>query len=378
MLLALALLLALPPQGITGCRKCDKTGTIPCENHTDEIHELEQDVLFCSVAAACESCSGALLVDCPRCEGGPTSERIAARPALVAEWMQPTPVEAFLERSVPRFETERFELIIETGTRRNGRKKVDEHTLGHWIARDLQKTTALVEEHYDAGSEDYDTKMRMWIWQDPKVHQSVMVEFLHTSSTGDFAILGRNPMFAVWTESPQFDTAPKIRSLFVHHAGHLLTSNMLVPLWVGDIGGGWLDGAVGHWYEYAAFERTTNYCIEEATVLTSFGKNGEWRAAIRKQLSKVDERQLPRLITMLVGAMSAGDQALCWSFYDYLVATHRDAMRTILGDLKRKRPTREIFAEHLELSVFEAEAAWREWVTKVYPTQGDKPRSASR
>ena len=164
MLLALALAATLIPQGITGCGKCHKTGTIPCKGHTELEHAFEKDVLFCSVAASCELCKGAMFLDCPRCESGPTSEAVAAAPARIADWMKRTEVEEHLDRSVPRIETERFQLIIDTGIRRSGRKKkVDSHTLAHWIARDVEKVAGLVAEHYDAKPDDYDAKMRMWV-----------------------------------------------------------------------------------------------------------------------------------------------------------------------------------------------------------------------
>ena len=122
-----------------------------------------------------------------------------------------------------------------------------------------------------------------------------MTEFLHSTSTGDFKMLGLNPAFSAWTEPPNLDEVPEVRSLFAHNAPHLLLSDFVRPLWVGDMGGGWLDAGAGHWYEYELFERTTHYCIEEATAPGGYEK-GRWRAPVRKRLERETEPQLPRLL----------------------------------------------------------------------------------
>ena len=57
--------------------------------------------------------------------------------------------------------------------------------------------------------QDYRAKMRMWLWSDVATHQKAQAEFLGTITTGDFKMLGRDPVFSVWTEPPHFDTVPK-------------------------------------------------------------------------------------------------------------------------------------------------------------------------
>ena len=60
----------LSPQD-EGCKRCDHRGVVACPRHDGEMRAHEAHVLFCSVAAACADCGGALVVDCERCEGGP-------------------------------------------------------------------------------------------------------------------------------------------------------------------------------------------------------------------------------------------------------------------------------------------------------------------
>ena len=373
-MIALFVIAALAPLALwdgDGCRRCDYRGMVRCSAHP----EYEGGVLFCSVATACTACGGSLLVDCPHCEGGPDTAAAAARLDVIAKWAPTGKLDEVLGRTLPRIETERFNLVIETGELKEGKKKVDQHQIAHHVANDVQAVEKLMEPHFQVRAGDYRSRMRMWIWQNPKDHALAMEKFLGSTATGDFKILGMNPVFSVWIEKPHFDEVPEVRSLFAHNAAHMLLSNLHEPEWVGDIGGGWFDAAVGHWYEYAVFGRTVNYCIEEATLSENYF-NGQWRAAIRKRLEMEKEPFLPTLIAKNTGGMRQSEHALCWSFYDFLVANHPAALRPIAEDLKKKRPTREIFHERLGMDVLAAEAAWRAWVPTVYPIKGDEPKKS--
>jgi hypothetical protein len=369
----LVLALVVPQGADKGCLRCDHHGMEACENHI----ELERAGVLCSIAAACELCGGSLLVDCRYCTGGPDTAVDLEKRAAILAWLEETPLEKHFGRDLPRVETEHFELVIDTGELREGKKKVDAHTLSHRVADDVERVAELMAEHLQVKQGDYHSKMRMWIWKSVEDHGTAMAKFLGSTGTGDFKILGGKPVFSVWTEKPHFDEVPEVRSLFAHNAAHMLLSDVIHPMWFGDVGGGWFDAAVGHWYEYAIFERTSNYCIEEATLSGNYA-NGLWRAAIRSRLRKETEPLLPGLLAQNIGAMRQSDQALCWSFYDFLVAEHPQALRPIVADLKKRRPAREIFTERLGMSVIEADAAWREWVPTVYPTKGDEPKQPKK
>lgn len=359
-----------------GCLRCDHKGVVPCKEHAAEWIERERRVSRCSVAAQCEACGGTTWIDCKHCKSGPDSRSTEEDRRVLQGWLELTALEKHVGRPLPRVETEHHQLVVDTGTLRDGRKKIDQHLLIHQVADGVMEVERRLREHYEVGPRDYRAKMRMWIFKDREDHIKAMQRFLQSGAAGDFKMLGRSPVFSVSIEPPLFDSAPEVRSLFVHNSAHMLISNMHKSHWFGDTGGGWLDAGAGHWYEYAIYGDTQNYCIEEATVEENY-ENGTWRAPVRRRLKKEQEPFLPELIQLPTGAMSQSQQALCWSFYDYLVAEHPDALRPILEDLKVKKEVRAIFKERLGLSVLDADQAWRAWVQEVYPTRGDQPRGAT-
>ena len=363
--------LLLPAQD-GGCRRCEHRGVVTCKKHDKEILEYEKRVLFCSEVAACSDCGGSLVIDCKHCEGGPDNAGMDARRAACQAWLRKDPLGGHLGRHVRHCDTEHFQLVVEAGTLKDGRKKVDPHVLMHRVADDCEHVAARINAHYGIGRKDYPDAMRMWIWSRSDDHSSVMQEFLHSSSTGDFKMLGKEPVFSVWTEPGMFSTVPAVRSLFTHNAGHMLLSNVFGQLWVGDLGGGWFDAGAGHWYEYDRFQRSVQYCIEEATAESSYHQ-GVWRAPIRKWLDREKEPVLPRLMPKNTGAMEVTEQALCWSFYDYLLARHPQKLRPVLEGLKAGKSGNKALEDALGVNVLGLERDWRAYVAKVYPKKGDEP-----
>lgn len=370
----------LPPQ--ESCPNCLHQGVLPCKQHIEVSREDEEPtaenlLVYCAWAAACPECNGTLVVDCPRCARGDKTKEVEERRSVIRSWVENNPLEKTLGRPVNRLDTRRFALAIDVESLPSddkNKKRMSGHLLAHQLARDLEHVSAKVAEHYAMTEPDYRAKMRMWLWSTLEDHHKAQEKFQGTITGGDFKMLGRDPVFSVWTERPNFDTVPKVRALFAHNAAHMLLSNAYQPNWVGDIGGGWLDAGIGHWYEYELFGKTVNYCLEEATLNENY-EGGQWRAAVRRRLEREKDPFLPGLLPKRTGAMSAAEHALCWSFYDYLLVAQPGKVKSILIDLKQKKPAREVLAAQLGMDLFATEAAWREWVKDSYPLQGDAARA---
>jgi hypothetical protein len=392
LLATLALLLSLSPAVLSparlplaaqeSCPNCLHRGVLACKQHVEVPREEEEPssenpILYCSWAAACAECEGTLWIDCPRCPRGERTKEVEERRRVIRSWLENSSLERALGRAVPRLETPRFAFAVDVAElpgEDKAKKKASGHQLAHQLARDEEHVAARVAEHYAMTDQDYRAKMRMWLWSSLETHQKAQEHFQGTLTTGDFKLLGRDPVFSVWTEPTNFDTVPKVRALFAHNAAHMLLSNAFQPNWVGDIGGGWLDAGLGHWYEYELFGLTVNYCMEEATLLVDY-EGGRWRAPVRRRLEREKERLLPGLLPKRTGALSTAEHALCWSFYDFLLAAHPGAARKLMIDLKQKKPARESLAQHLGMDLFALEDAWRAWASESYPLKGDAAKT---
>jgi len=376
-MLSIALLIALSSApaaaDLDGCRRCDFRGVTDCPQHDDELRELERTV-YCSVAAACADCGGSLALDCEHCGGGPENAPMEARRAELAAWASVKhPLEVELDFDLIRVEDDRFELVGSIRKLKRGKQTVDGHTYFHHLARDCARTAALIAEHYQVkAAEDYFGRMRLWVWQSREDHERVMAEHLHSGSTGDYKLLGKDPIFSACSSDPIFgNDYDAMLSLGVHNAAHMLTSNLFEEVWIGLDGAGWFDVGLAHWYEEQVIGRQRNYCVDEAHGRWKWG-DPLWRAKTRKYLGKEKDRQITQLVGMQTGEVPDWGHAMSWSFYDWMVATKPEALRPILIGLKQRTPARELIRDHLGMDMFRAEDAWRTWVIDTYPRK-EKP-----
>ena len=355
---------------LEGCRRCDFTGVVACNKHPKELGAMEHEVEFCTVAAQCKTCQGALFTACAKCDGGPQTELMVARRASIAEWFgRPHDLENFLEKSLLRIETPHLRLAGDVKELREGKKGVSGHLFMHHVARDGELVAKKIAEHFQVKPKDYRSPMRLWFWNEAATHRKVMLHFLGSGSAGDFKWLGKHPRFSAHCGDNTFKfDASSLHSLGVHNVGHMLISNLFVEMWIGDMQGGWFDSGSAHWYEEFVFKRVQNHCIDEIVHALDYHK-GIWRSALRDKMSKEDEAVavLPSLLRKLTGTMMPVEHAQAWSFYDWLVHNHTDTLAPILKGLKRNIPERELFPKYLDMNLRQAEVAWRLWVQETYP-----------
>ncbi len=376
---AVLFLAASPPspaqEAPSGCRHCDHRGVLDCRRHPKDLVEYEREVRFCSVAAACPDCGGSLLVDCPRCEGGPESALLKRRRAEIAAWRaRRLPVEERLGRSLLRGETEDFALIVDVPSLRLGKHAIDGHHFLHRVLHDLRGTATRFHEHFQATRADQCGIERLWFWGRQRDHATAMLEFLSSGAGGDFKMLGKQPLFSVWTGDPVFgNDGERLRRLAVHNGAHMLMSNLYRELWIGDLRGGWFDAGAAHWYEAAVFGRSLNSCIDEA-VRTPNYHDGHWRSALYELFRKKGQGPvLPELCNQLSGTLSDRQHALAWSLYDWLVEVHPDTLPAFLHGFQARKHSRELFRDLLHMDMHQTESAWRAWLATAY-----RPRPGSR
>ena len=310
---------------------------------------------------------------------GPTPPLIWSGRAAILAWLEETPLEAHFGRDLPRIETERYQLVIDTGEVREGRKKkVDAHTLSHLVADDVERVAELMAGHFEVKEGDYHSKMRMWMWKGPEDHATAMAKFLGSTGTGDFKILGRMPVFSVWKERPLFDEVPEVRSLFAHNRR--------------------AHAALGHAPFHVVRRRRRGLVRRRSGPLVRVHDlRAHQQLLHRRSHPERELRQRPMASCNSESTEEGARAPAAWTveaehgrhaavrpgpvlvlLLTTLVAEHPQTLRPILEDLKKRRPAREIFTERLGMGVIEADAAWREWVPTVYPTKGDKPKAPKK
>ena len=377
LLLALLAAPAFPAQAEEpdgGCRACDMQGVRVCKKHPAELAAYEAEVRFCSAAARCADCGGALTVDCGKCADGPASPLREKRAFACERWMEVgSDPEKLFQRPLLRIETEHFEVIIDAELK-EGSKTYDAHTFGHFLARELEAMAKSLDEHYGATAGSYAGRTRIWYWSKAEDHARVNREIFGRNVDSAMKFYGAKPASSAWTgETGLEGKALNVAMNAVHVAAHLMMSSMFRAEWLNDKKAGWFDEGAGHWYEEMRFQRTATYCMDESNSDLDW-EGGQWRVAIKNWLRKKPDAILPGLLAKLSGTLWPEEHGLSWSLYDWVVAEHRTKLKPLLMGFKDGKDARDLFREHLGLTVPQAEAAWRAWVEKTYPERDPKAR----
>ena len=358
-----------------GCQVCHLTGVKECKKHPSSLAEAEAEVLYCSVATACGDCSGALLVDCKKCTGGPGNVEMETLQLRAKRFREnPTPAEQLFERELVRLVTPHFDIIIDCEKIKDGSRRMSAHEVAHALASEAEKAAALLDEQFGAKVHHYSRRSRIWFWGDPKDHLLVNQKVLGTNNEGAFKLFGPDPAYSAWTKERGLENKGMlIVSNGVHIGVHLLLSNLFTTQWIGNFKAGWFDIGAAHYYENKVFQQVTTYCIDEADANLDY-ENGRWHVAVRKYLTKNKENLLPSLLAKISGTMWEEEHALSWSLYDWVATVHPKALKPLLVGYKDRKQTRDLFKEHLGMTIMQVEEAWRAWVFDTYPVKDPKPR----
>jgi len=356
-----------------GCRKCDHRGVNDCKLH-GKMTELEHAAVFCSQAAACKKCFGALLIPCEKCEGGPESRVMYERQGRFEHRLnQPDPCRDQFKREIVRVEGEHFVVQIDAHKLRNGKSKTDAHLFAHLMLQEAEKAALLFEGHFPdvwyTGE-----KPRIWFWGKVDDHLTAMHHVLGASGSGDFKLMGPAPVSTASTPSDHLQNKAKLVAMLgVHSAIHLLLDNACGEVWLGQQKAGWFDAGAAHWYEMQLFNQTLNYCIDEVKLRANF-KNGQWFVHVKNHLATHSEPILPAMLRKMTGHLDVEDHPFSWSLFDWLVRAHPDKTTDLLLSLKAKRSSRAAFQEVFKWNVARVEQEWRAWVAAEYPSKNPKPR----
>lgn len=357
-----------------GCKRCNHRGVVACKKHDEGELAEEAEVQFCAVAARCEDCAGTFMVDCGFCIGGPDSLDLERRRGRMEGILKASIApEKLLERELAWIRTAHFDLVVDVDYLKNGTKKLDAHEFLHRLAREAEAAAAMLDEHLKAKPHNYG-RASIYFWEDLKDHREVNRELLGTNTDTGMKLYGPKPKASSWTDSKGLEgKALNVAANGVHIGIHLLLSSAFRGEWIGDKKAGWFDVGAAHWYEEQIFKRTATYCVDEANADLNY-KNGQWRSAVRADLSKNKDSILPELTRELSGTLWEEEHALSWSLYDWLVTVHPDAVKPFLMGFKDGKEMRELCRKELDMTLRQVEDAWRAWVAETYPTRDPKVR----
>lgn len=357
-----------------GCRSCAMSGVRECKQHPAELAAFEAEVRYCSVAARCQDCGGALSVDCGRCADGPESPRREGRMLSCARWLEAgCEPEQLLARPLVRVETEHFEVILDAPLK-EGSRTLDPHEFAHHLARELEAMAVTLDAHFDGTARSFSGRTRLWYWERQEDHAAVNREIFGRNVSSAMKFYTRSPASSAWAHDRGLEgKALNVAMNACHVAAHLMMSSMHRQEWLNDKKAGWFDEGAGHWYEEHRFQRTATYCMDEANADLDW-KGGQWRVAIKQWLAKETAPILPALVQKIPGTLWPEEHGLSWSLYDWVVAEHAQALKPLLLGFKDGVDARDLFREQLGMTVPQAEEAWRAWVAATYPARDPKVR----
>lgn len=364
-----------PPPPPT-CRKCKSTGVLPCKEHKKDECALEDDVLYCSVAAACEVCGGTAHVDCHKCENVTAQAELETRRKAIAragerlQWVDKTWNDGRQTPTAPlrKVETEHFVLVWEMEGMKIDRKRLNEHRTMHVYAQRLER----IFDDYCAAFEIDDLEFRLkstvLVWYLPNDQFESSLRFCSSSAQQGVKLMGATPRYSVCANKQFFNSDEEFHRNIAHNVPHLLLSHQKPSMWIGDKKYGWADEGLGHWFEDRYFDRCTNYCYQEQNTRQDF-KGGRYRVAVRKMVATETAPSVGEVFSKTVQDLTLPEHAVGFSYVDYLLHLDGARFNQMMRLCRRKVPSRDALKETFDMNPLQFEAKWKAWVLETYPTR---------
>lgn len=365
----IVLALALPAGEAAVCSFCDGRGTRPCSAHGAADVALESNATFCSVAVACDSCSGTFAVDCEKCAIGDSAH--AAAVAVKRKWWAGT--EAHRKRFDHEFaigQSRHFELSWSGGKLMVEKRLLSEHAAMHEY---LDRLEALYQDFcatLGCGDDDFSTRFRVMVWSRFMHHQIAATQYTAqpNPNTGTKR-MGAVGIYSVFLDPNQVDpdesASQDLHRNIRHNVAHLLLANVWNARWPGELqGGGWLDEGVAHVFEDRLDQRCTNFCYREQDTTQTF-KGGRWREPVKKLAAARDRLKFADVAQKRSEELTLQEHALAWSWCDCLIAKDGPAFGRLCRAVKDGKGYRDALKDGYGFSAPAFEEAWQKYA-KAY------------
>ena len=365
MLPAVALLgLSLAAPAAEDCRKCDDRGALACHRCAKDPCVSERGFLFCSVAAACPDCGGTALVDCPKCEIAPEVD-LAARRVEISAWLATVrPVDAFMEKELRHAESAHFVITWDVPRIDLGKAGAPHPALHVYLDR-LEDLWETLRADLGAEEEDFRAKTRVMIWSRRADQERASLKYTLQFSTTESKLMGAQPVISIFYDKGYLHDEFELHQAVVHQTAHCLLSNVFDGIWPGNIGGGWIDEGLAHWYETSLFGGVRHYCYVESDSIRNF-KFGRWEPEVRIAVDRDEQLGFLSVTGRNTVDMTPEERMYAWSFVDYLLRAKPGSIGVIARAVKQKKSVKAALDEGLGVTPFELERDWKRWVVETY------------
>jgi len=367
------LLLAATGSAVGDCRKCKGAGVLPCQSCERNACQGRVEALHCSVLLRCRECDGLGVLDCAKCEREPVPGAAERRAAGQAWLSEVGAVDQHLEKQVVHGESAHFRVSFDVPkyVAEGVRPKQRSHDGMHVT---LDRLEALYEAFcvdLDAGDADFFARTHVMIWAKERDHQRASQRFTGQASNTQSKLMGAKPVVSIYYDKSHLHEEAELHQAVVHQVVHCLLSNVFDGIWPGNVGGGWIDAGLAHRYEIEMFGGVRHYCYVESDTMRRF-KFGKWESAIRRAVDRDEALPFVQIAGKQTGELTPEQHMTAWSYCDFLLREHPAAFPVIARGIKAKRPLAKTLKEALGMSVFELEAAWKEFVRANYALKPKK------
>lgn len=367
-LLALALLFAAPLHAQSKrCRQCKSSGYIECEAHRRLELDAEHGVLFCSVLDGCEECGGTGHQACAECDDGSRAAGLAAkRAAWSARRDALAELDRVMGRPLRKAESENFVLVWEMSGMKVGKVRRDEHAMLHLTLERLEALRADYVELFAVDPRDLRKKPRVFVWSLPADHRKGSTAFCDLFAPAGSKLMGIDPNYSVCGNRQFFRGDEQLHRNLVHCVTHLLFSHQRPSEWIGNLGGGWIDEGLAHFFEQRGFGVCDNYCFEEQNARFDF-KGGKFRPGLRALVEAGEAPSVAALLGKNSDQLEPAEHALALALVEHLVELDPVALAAVGRGLRARGSARELLAEHFDVSPIELQERLFAWVLETYP-----------
>jgi hypothetical protein len=368
MLLAFLLCLgsAAPAQdpAPVACATCKDLGVLPCKLCATRVCRSEAH-LFCSVEGQCSDCGGARRVDCSQCQRAPEVDPSVRRGEIAAWRATLAPLDEFMnQRDLVHVESPHFVLSYDVD-RTDHKSASSRHDAAHLHCERLERLFEAFAADAGAVEADFSAKTRVMVWSNEKDQQKASSKYTLEKTSSQAKLMGAAPVVSVLYGKGRIRGDAALHHVLVHQSAHCLLSNLHEGVWVGNLGGGWIDEGVAHLYEQRLCGGVETWCYLDDEQLKELDF-GPFEAEVAAAVQSGEEPDFTAVAGLDTVALSPRQRLFGWSYCDYVVRHHPGKLGQVVKVLKRKKPASEALLDGLGTSTTDFQRDWATWVKANY------------